>query len=309
MTLNQAKKNSPFFPEIVGKSLAITEIKNWIHQVADTDENILILGEPGCGKKVVARYIHAVSKRQHMPFLTPNIDNIRSISENSFLFLDQICDMTLSMQIKFLRMLQEKKQSNIRIIATSNKNLEKELRLGNFKEDLYYRLQAASIHIPPLRERIEDLPELISSLSEKFNHPIRFSNEALKCLKSYSWPGNITELSNLIERLSLTYSDKEISLNNLPQASLRKNNFDKVVLANTSYAKSAEQSPAIGYLPTEGIDLKEVLVKMEINYIQQALSMTNGVVTHAAEKLKIRRTTLVEKMKKYQIFQNKKLSI
>jgi sigma-54 specific flagellar transcriptional regulator A len=375
MSLNSTKQTTStseeemdlFLPEIAGTSTSISKIKNLIYQVANTDVNILILGESGTGKEVVARNIHGLSKKAHTPFVALNCGAIPSelleselfghekgaftgaittrigrfeLAENGTLFLDEIGDMPLAMQIKLLRVLQEKKfervgsnksiNSNVRIIAATNKNLEKAIQQGLFREDLYYRLHVFPIEMPPLRERIEDLADLINSISQKLNYQINFSTEAINWLKGYSWPGNIRELSNLIERLSITHANKEILVEHLPEKyikihpdvtpeetngiyhqSLLNPDFDRVVLANTHYTKTTEAHvmqmiatghfPSSANLPIEGIDLKELLVNLEVAYIKQALAMTNGVVAHAASKLNIRRTTLVEKMKKYQV--------
>ncbi len=367
ITSASCEEDNLFLPEIAGNSLAINKIKNLIHQVANTDVSILILGESGTGKEVVARNIHGISKKAHTPFVALNCGAIPSelleselfghekgaftgaittrigrfeLAENGTLFLDEIGDMPLSMQIKLLRVLQEKKfervgsnksiHANVRIIAATNKNLEKAIQQGLFREDLYYRLHVFPIDMPPLKERMEDLPDLIYSISQKLNYQIQFSTETINWLKNYAWPGNIRELSNLIERLSITHADKEILIDDLPEKYLRtqpetfheemsgifhqsllNSDFDRVVMANTQYAKSTEhhvmQMIAAGHfphsanLPIEGIDLKNLLVNLEVTYIKQALSMTNGVVAHAACKLNMRRTTLVEKMRKHQL--------
>lgn len=361
------EKEDTFLPEIAGESFAIAKIKNMIHQVADTEVNILILGESGTGKEVVARNIHGLSKMAHKPFVALNCGAIPSelleselfghekgaftgaittrigrfeLAENGTLFLDEIGDMPLTMQIKLLRVLQERKfervgsnksiQANVRIIAATNKNLENAIQLGLFREDLYYRLHVFPIDMPPLKARIEDLPDLINSISRKLNYQIQFSTETINWLKNYTWPGNIRELSNLIERLSITHPNKMIMVEDLPERYLKKqpelsheemngvfhqsvlnSDFDRVVMANAHYSKSTENNimqmiasgnfPHSANLPIEGIDLKSLLINLEVTYIKQALSMTNGVVAHAASKLNMRRTTLVEKMRKYQV--------
>lgn len=365
--INSSFEEETFLPEISGKSDSINKIKNLIYQVADTDVNVLILGESGTGKEVVARNIHGLSKKSSTPFVAINCGAIPSelleselfghekgaftgaittrigrfeLAENGTLFLDEIGDMPLAMQIKLLRVLQEKKfervgsnksiDSNVRIIAATNKNLEKAILQGLFREDLYYRLHVFPIEMPPLKNRIEDLPDLILSVSQKLNCQIRFSEETIQLLKNYSWPGNIRELSNLIERLSITHPSREIAIDDLPikylqtiteQHSDEGNgvfhhntghaDFDRVVIANSHYTKLAESNimqmiatghfPNTADLPAEGIDLKNLLVNLELTYIKQALAMTNGVVAHAAGKLNMRRTTLVEKMRKYKI--------
>lgn len=367
------KKNSPnqekidmVLPEISGNSVAITKIKNLIHQVANTEVNILILGESGTGKEVVARNIHDVSQKSNRPFVALNCGAIPSelleselfghekgaftgaittrigrfeLAEKGTLFLDEIGDMPLAMQIKLLRVLQEKRfervgsnksiQTNVRIIAATNKNLEKAIQEGLFREDLYYRLHVFPIEMPALRDRREDIPDLVNSISQKLNQPINFSKEVMNCFHYYDWPGNIRELSNIIERLSITHSNQEIMVEHLPEKYLIKTNliktnslyhqsvihsdFDSIVLTKTNSGKPTEwhnnimQMIAGGHFPDtanlsiEGIDLKKLLVNLEVTYITQALAMTNGIVAHAASKLKMRRTTLVEKIRKYQL--------
>ncbi len=367
------KKNSPnqekidmVLPEISGNSVAITKIKNLIHQVANTEVNILILGESGTGKEVVARNIHDFSQKSNRPFVALNCGAIPSelleselfghekgaftgaittrigrfeLAEKGTLFLDEIGDMPLAMQIKLLRVLQEKRfervgsnksiQTNVRIIAATNKNLEKAIQEGLFREDLYYRLHVFPIEMPALRDRREDIPDLVNSISQKLNQPINFSKEVMNCFHYYDWPGNIRELSNIIERLSITHSNQEIMVEHLPEKYLIKTNliktnslyhqsvihsdFDSIVLTKTNSGKPTEwhnnimQMIAGGHFPDtanlsiEGIDLKKLLVNLEVTYITQALAMTNGIVAHAASKLKMRRTTLVEKIRKYQL--------
>lgn len=365
--IHSASEEDSFLPEIAGNSESINKIKNLINQVANTDVNVLILGESGTGKEVVARNIHGLSKKAHTPFVAINCGAIPSelleselfghekgaftgaittrigrfeLAENGTLFLDEIGDMPIAMQIKLLRVLQEKKfervgsnksiYSNVRIIAATNKNLEKAILQGLFREDLYYRLHVFPIEMPSLKSRIEDLSDLIYSISQRLNCQIQFSEDTIQLLKNHPWPGNIRELSNLIERLSITHATREITIEDLPEKYLQTfpeqnsdevngiyhqnlghGHFDRVVIASTNYAKLAEnnmmqmiatgQFPNSANLPTEGIDLKNLLVNLELTYIKQALAMTNGVVAHAASKLNMRRTTLVEKMRKYKI--------
>lgn len=365
--INSVSTSDEFLPEIAGKSDSINKIKSLIHQVADTDVNVLILGESGTGKEVVARNIHGLSKKSHTPFVAINCGAIPSelleselfghekgaftgaittrigrfeLAENGTLFLDEIGDMPLAMQIKLLRVLQEKKfervgsnksiSSNVRIIAATNKDLEKAISQGLFREDLYYRLHVFPIEMPPLKNRIEDLPDLIHSILEKLNCQVKFSEESIQLLKNYPWPGNIRELSNLIERLAITHPEKVITLDDMPEKyiqivsekntdngngvyhqNLGHGDFDRVVIANSNYTKLTENNimqmiatghfPPSANLPIEGIDLKNLLVNLELTYIKQALTMSNGVVAHAAGKLNMRRTTLVEKMRKYKL--------
>jgi len=231
------------------------------------------------------------------------------LANNGTLFLDEIGDMPLAMQVKLLRVLQEKVftkvgsnkmiTSSVRIIAATNKNLEQAIEDGTFREDLFYRLNVFPIYMPPLRERSEDIPHLIHDLvlgfEKQFEATISLTDDVLIALRQNNWLGNIRELSNLIERLFVLYPNETITLNKIPQkyqnntaASERLQQFSQVIIQNSVDL-------------TQNIDLKAVITKLETDYISEALKMSNGVVSHAAQKLGLRRTTLVEKMRKYHI--------
>lgn len=231
--------------QIIGQSAAMQHVREMIERVAPTDARILICGESGTGKELVARAIHQKSKRANAAFVEVNCAAIPSeliesqlfghekgsftsaiktrkgdfeLADNGTLFLDEIGDMSLSAQAKVLRALQENKivrvggekeiPVNVRVIAATNKNLEEEIRKGNFREDLYHRLSVIIIHVPPLRERLDDIPLLVDYFTEEISQSEgkpkpQFDREAIKQLQSYPWTGNIRELRNVVERLHI----------------------------------------------------------------------------------------------------------
>lgn len=236
------------------------------------------------------------------------------------MFLDEIGDLPLNMQVKLLRVLQERTfervggtktmKTNIRIIAATHKDLEKMVEEGTFREDLYYRLNVFPIEMPPLRERREDIPlllnELISRLEYEKRGSIRFNSAAIMSLCRHEWHGNVRELANLVERLAILHPYGVIGLNELPKK------FRHVDDSDESEERVEDAMPIVSdaglvgldspaLLPVNGIDLKDYLTNLERSLIQQALDDANGVVARAAEKLRIRRTTLVEKMRKYSL--------
>ncbi|SDH39860.1 sigma-54 specific transcriptional regulator, flagellar regulatory protein A [Pseudomonas panipatensis] len=336
------------FRSLVGTSRAIQQVRQMMQQVADTDASVLILGESGTGKEVVARNLHYHSKRREAPFVPVNCGAIPAelleselfghekgaftgaitsragrfeLANGGTLFLDEIGDMPLPMQVKLLRVLQERtfervgsnktQNVDVRIIAATHKNLEKMIEGGSFREDLYYRLNVFPIEMAPLRERVEDIPLLMNELISRMEHEkrgsIRFNSAAIMSLCRHDWPGNVRELANLVERLAIMHPYGVIGVGELPKkfrhvddedeqlaSSLREELEERAVIAA---GLPGLDSPAM--LPVEGIDLKDYLANLEQGLIQQALDDANGVVARAAERLRIRRTTLVEKMRKY----------
>jgi len=240
--------------DMIGSSEPMNRIKDMIAKVAPTDARVLILGQNGSGKELVARNIHAQSKRSSMPFIEVNCAAIPSElieselfghekgsftsaikqhkgkfeqADGGTLFLDEIGDMSLAAQAKVLRVLQERKLSrvgsdkdievNVRVIAATNKNLQKEIAEGNFREDLYHRLSVIVINVPCLNDRRDDIPVLINHFMKKYTESTRprsFSKEAIELLKKKDWPGNIRELDNVVDRL-LILGDEEISAQNV----------------------------------------------------------------------------------------------
>ena len=318
-----------------GKSAAMRTAQRLIRLVAPFDASVLILGESGTGKEMVARHIHELSGRTAHPFVPVNCGAIPAelleselfghekgaftgalstrvgrfeFAEGGTLFLDEIGDMSLQMQVKLLRVLQERSfervgsnrtlHCNVRIIAATHRNLEAAISEGCFREDLYYRLNVFPLQLPPLRERREDLPTLIEHLVGRLARGgaarIRFENDALQCLARCAWPGNVRELANLLERLAILYPGRSIGAADLP---------DRYRHAPPGAAAPAACSAGRGIdaLPQGGIDLKDHLSAIEVGLIRQALEEADGTVAEAARLLKIRRTTLVEKLRKYRL--------
>lgn len=323
-------ENDDLVNELVGESSAIKHIRTMIRQVASCDSNILILGESGTGKEVVASCIHHYSKRKNMPFVPINCGAIPSelmeselfghekgaftgaaskrvgrfeISNNGTIFLDEIGDMPLSMQVKLLRVLQERKiervgsttshDIDVRVIAATNKNLEEMIRHNLFREDLFYRLNVIPIIVPSLHQRLDDIPLLADSLIHKLNKRIHtnseFTSDAIQALKLHTWPGNIRELANFLERMVVLYSDRVIT-------------HIEIGEELTRHKPTQTTQPLLFNINDfEKFNLKEYLTNVEHQVIQQALEKANGIVSYAAEYLNLRRTTLVEKMKKYNL--------
>ncbi len=333
------------FRSLVGTSRAVQTVRKMIQQVANSDANVLILGESGTGKEVVARNLHYYSSRRDHAFVPVNCGAIPGdlleselfghekgaftgaissrqgrfeLAEGGTLFLDEIGDMTLNMQVKLLRVLQERTfervgsnksiTANVRIIAATHRNLEEAIVEGNFREDLFYRINVFPIEMPPLRERAEDVPLLVNELIRRIEHEkrgsVRLTQGAILALCQYNWPGNVRELANLIERLAILYPFGVVDIGDMPE----KFQTD-VVRAEPSLANSDVADPypqplqyALDHeprLPRGGLDLKEHLSSLEVGFIRQALDDANGVVAQAAKRLGMRRTTLVEKLRKY----------
>lgn len=247
------------------------------------------------------------------------------LAEGGTLFLDEIGDMPLNMQVKILRVLQEHTfervgsnktmKANVRIVAATHKNLEQMIEEGTFREDLYYRLNVFPIEMPSLRDRVEDLPlllnELISRLENEKRGSIRFNSAAIMSLCRHDWHGNVRELANLVERLAILHPYGVVGLNELPKKFRHLEGSDDdftpppvADVTQTEGGLAGIDSPAL--LPVNGLDLREYLQDLESSLIQQALDDANGVVARAAEKLNIRRTTLVEKMRKYNLVRREK---
>ena len=330
------------FRSLVGNSRAIREIRRLIDQVADSDANVMILGESGTGKEVVARNLHYHSARRDKPFVPVNCGAIPpdlleselfghekgaftgaissrqgrfEMANGGTLFLDEIGDMPLSMQVKLLRVIQERVfervgsnksiEANVRIVAATHRNLEDEIKAGRFREDLYYRLNVFPIEMPPLRERVEDISllieELITRMEYEHRGSVRLTQNAIAALCQYKWLGNVRELSNLIERLIIMYPNGVVDLRDLPEKFRRDLPVAELPesSATATPALSTQAIDAPVRIPAGGLDLKEHLTNLESSLIKQALDDADGVVAHAAKRLNMRRTTLVEKMRKY----------
>lgn len=243
------------------------------------------------------------------------------LANGGTLFLDEIGDMPLPMQVKLLSVLQERtfervgsnktQSADVRIIAATHKNLESMIEVGAFREDLYYRLNVFPIEMAPLRERVEDIPLLMNELISRMEHEkrgsIRFNSGAIMSLCRHAWPGNVRELANMVERMAIMHPYGVIGVAELPKKFRYVDDEDEN-LVDTLFSdmeervainNSTQDFSATAMLPPEGLDLKDYLGGLEQGLIQQALDDANGIVARAAERLRIRRTTLVEKMRKY----------
>jgi sigma-54 specific flagellar transcriptional regulator A len=245
------------------------------------------------------------------------------MAEGGTLFLDEIGDMPIAMQVELLRVLQERTfervgsnktiHCDVRIIAATHRHLEEEIKANRFREDLFYRLNVFPIVMSPLRERAEDIPLLVNDIVACMEiggrGSVRFTDAALAALMQYDWPGNIRELSNLIERMAIIYPNEQVDAINLPEKfqpycppAPSPSVAPAIVDAPEKKAANDNGEPAaLTSLPEQGIDLKEYLSAVEDNLIRQALAECNGVVAHAAKRLNMRRTTLVEKLRKYDL--------
>ncbi|MRI32403.1 sigma-54-dependent Fis family transcriptional regulator [Endozoicomonas sp. OPT23] len=333
------------FKGLVGKSDRMRKVRADMAQVADSDVNVMVTGESGTGKELVARNLHEHSSRRDMPFVPVNCGAIPNelleselfghekgsftgavqtrigrfeLAQGGTLFLDEIGDMPLHMQVKLLRVLQERTIErvggseqvpvDVRIIAATHKNLAEMIEAGEFREDLYYRLNVFPIEMPALRERPEDIPlilnELVSAMEKQNRGSIRLSSAAILSLCRHEWPGNVREMSNLLERLAIMFPYGVVGVQDLPQNFRHMDAIgddDGVAELFPDSIQPAGQGKVddLAILPVGGINLKEFLTRLEKSLIQQALSDCNSVVARAADKLQIRRTTLVEKMRKY----------
>ena len=365
------------FRSLVGRSDPIQRVRHMMGQVANTEVSVLITGESGTGKEVVARNLHLHSARADKPFVPINCGAIPrelleselfghekgaftgaissrvgrfELADGGTLFLDEIGDMPLTMQVKLLRVLQERSfervggvktiQTDVRILAATHKDLEKMIDEGEFRQDLFYRINVFPIEMPSLRERATDVPlllnELITAMEAEGRGSVRFNSGAIASLCRHNWPGNVRELANLVERMAILHphgivgledlpkkflhlSDQEINEASLSATSLSQNSPSEnsstaaqsvvPIQGLSSSVSSSSGSGSPGFLPPEGgsllplhgLDLKEYLANLEKDLIEQALDDSGGVVARAADRLHIRRTTLVEKMRKYQL--------
>jgi len=305
------------FENIIGTSLEMKEIFHLIEQVAPTDSTVLIVGETGTGKELIARAIHNKSLRKDKNFVPVNCAAIPDtlieselfghvkgaftgalkdrtgkfqLAHRGTIFLDEIGDLNYEVQAKLLRTLQEHEiervgksrpvKVDVRIIAATNRNLEKLINEKKFREDLYYRINVIPVSIPPLRERKSDIPLLLEHFNRKIapQKIFTFSEEALEIMKNYNWPGNIRELENLVERFAVLHHEGEIKAEDLP-------------LSRTKISGQGASFDFIG----EGMSLEE----LEKNAIRAALEKSRGNQSEAARLLKIPRHVLVYRMKKY----------
>ena len=316
---------------IIGRSAKMRTIFDLIQTVAPQSSRVLITGESGTGKELVARAIHENSARAQSPFITINCgafpetlleselfgymkgaftganenrQGLFQAAHGGTLFMDEIGNMSLTMQVKLYRVLQEGKvrplgsteetDVDVRVIAATNKEFEKEIEEGRFREDLYYRLSVIPMHLPSLRERREDIPLLARHFLEHFakamEKPIRgISFEAMRRLETYDWPGNVRELENTMERAVALEAGNEISLGVLPG---RIGGYESPVGAGNDGSLS---------MPVDGLDFEKQMAEMERRYLQTALEAAGGVRTRAAELLKITYRSFRHYAKKHNI--------
>jgi DNA-binding NtrC family response regulator len=313
------------FSNIIGSSPAMKLVFERMSRIVKTDSTVLITGESGTGKELVARALHFNGPRKDRAFIAVNCSAIpETLMESELfghvrgsftgavkdkagkfeaanhgtIFLDEIGTMPLHLQTKLLRVLQEQElvrvgsntavKLDVRVISATNLDLEQQVRLGNFRDDLYYRLNVIPLHLPPLRERMQDIMPLVAAFLEKYcqqmGRPLMtISRKALETLERHSWPGNVRELENLVERLVALTEGEVIRQEDLP-------------------ATMNEQSALSGDIRLEltdsGLDLMDVIARIERSLIGQALERSAGVKAQAAQLLGLNRTTLVEKMKR-----------
>ena len=316
---------------IIGQSVRMRELFFLIQTVAPQPSRVLITGESGTGKELVARAIHEHSPRAKAPFITINCSafpetlleselfgymkgaftganenrqGLFQAAHGGTLFLDEIADMSLAMQVKLFRVLQEMRvrplgsseeiEVDVRVIAATNKDLEREIAEGRFREDLFYRISVIPIHLPPLRERREDIALLARAFLERFGKAmdkrvVGFAPDALTILERYDWPGNVRELENTIERAVALEAGELISVGVLPE---------KVRGAATAPRNGAGGSIE---LPPEGLDFQARIQELERAYLRAALDRTGGVGTRAAQLLKLSYRSFRHLAKKYNV--------
>ena len=348
---------------ILGNSLAITDMKKLVEMVSRANTTVLIQGETGSGKELVAEALHVASGRKggnisvncaaipselleselfgHEKGAFTGADRARpgrfEQADSGTIFLDEIGDMPLSLQSKLLRVLEGRKVQRVgsskeievdfRLVCATHQDLEKKVEKGEFRADLYYRINVFPIEVPTLAMRSVDVPILIKGIIEKIKFSgqainVNFSEEALKVLSNYSWPGNVRELRNVIERASVLFNERLISGDNVKDNLLRlkvpdpDEEQDELWAASTNLKEEKEETVddeesnlpipkpehyKDWFLYFDKMDLRKHLSEIEIVMIEAALEKTDGMVSQASDALKLRRTTLIEKMKKYGI--------
>lgn len=315
---------------LIGKSSVMLQVFDLAMKLAKSTATVLIGGESGTGKEMIARTIHDLSPRAQRPFVPVNCGAIPEdlleselfghtrgaftgagsarqgrfqLAHGGTLFLDEVGEMSPKLQVKLLRVLQEQEfepvgsdksiRVDVRVIAATNRDLQVAVKEGRFRGDLFYRLHVLPLHLPPLRERHDDIATLLAHFlrlhSRKKDRIVdKIEPDALSCLQQYSWPGNVRELENLVERLVVLNDDGVIRILDLP---------DYVRDYTESSRKEKSLLPSLS-LPVEGVDLDGLLQELENDFILQALSRTRGNKTLAAELLRVNRTTLIERMRK-----------
>lgn len=345
---------------IIGESTTLADVFRILAKVAPTDSTVLVTGESGTGKELLVRALHAQSQRAGQPLVPINCGAIpkelleselfghekgafthaiRSrpgrfeMADGGTVFLDEIGEMELSLQVKILRVLQEReiervggtgpRKVDVRIVAATNRNLEAEVEAGRFREDLYYRLNVIPLHLPPLRERGNDILQLAETFLQRFcerkaRPPLRLTPDTRRVLVAYPWPGNVRELENFMERLSILVDGDRIEVNDLPgkirdavgvvdslPSVASPSPLPVAVPAEAVPGASPCEMPRAGFvwpvlsdMQRHGMGLKEFLDAIEDRLLDEALHLSEGVKNQAAEILGIKRTTLIEKLKK-----------
>lgn len=336
MQLHAVARDDRRQQRLIGEGPTMQRLREQIRAVAPYKTNILITGESGTGKEAVARTIHESGPRAEHPWVALNCSAIpRDLMESELfgyvkgaftgavqnrlgrleqanggtLFLDEIADLDLELQAKLLRVLQEREFSpvgsdaihrvDVRIIAATNRNLHELVQASTFREDLLYRLDVYNLHVPPLRERVEDIPLLangfLASLRAEMDKPVtEISKDAMTALGNYTWPGNVRELRNAIERSLLTCRGNTIQLEDLPEK------------VHERSLQPADASVSLGEISQTGLD--EWLISAERNLIVQALDECDGVQVNAARLLGISERSLWHRLKKLEIQVNKKVT-
>lgn len=325
MTQTLAEQYGPH--KLVGNSRSIREVLQVVSKVAPSKSTVLVTGESGTGKELIAKAIHYSSPRREGPFISINCMSLSpgvleselfghekgsftgatamkkgrfELADGGTLFLDEVGELSQELQVKLLRVLQEKAfervggsktiHADIRLVAATNKELKQAVEKGEFREDLYYRLNVVGIHLPPLRERREDIPLLVAHFMQKLSSENqqelkKFAPEALEYLTAYEWPGNVRQLENVVERCMVLASREEIGVEDLP---------------SEIKDEEAQFKSAVDLLPVE-LELSGTLEKIEAALIRRALVKSNFVQVKAAELLNISKSLLQYKLKKYNI--------
>lgn len=321
--LREKVQSSYRLENIIGKSPRMQDLFRLIPKVAQSNTSVLITGESGCGKELVSAALHNLSPRKHKNFVTINCatfpeglleselfghvkgaftgalynkEGLFEIAHEGTIFLDEIGEMPFALQSKLLRVLENGMfrrvggvsdvKVDVRVLSATNRDLSEALSSGAFREDLYYRLNVVPVHIPPLRERTEDIPLLLDHFLSKFSENTRkFSPEALRLLINYPWKGNVRELENMVERMVLLTEREMILPEDLPEEVCRSN-------------EALKNLPAFG---EEGVDLEEVIARIEKDYLLKALAKSNGVKTDAAKLLNLTFRSFRHRLYKYGI--------
>ena len=333
---------------IIGESLPIREVFDVVERAAGSQSTVMIYGESGTGKELIARALHIKSPRASKPFIAVNCGAIPhelleselfgyekgsftgaintrigrlELANQGTIFLDEIGDMPTSLQVKLLRVLAEREIDrlgstkptpiDIRVITATHRNLEESMRAGKFREDLFYRLNIIPINLPPLRERKTDIPLLANHFLKQLNGTAEsktISDEAMRFLVNYSWPGNIRELANFVERMLVLSISSTITPRDLPEKVIGNISKEKWQPLHEEeegnpaqmLQQSLKQSFHVG-IPEDGINLKKTVEEFEKELLLEALEKTGWIKNKAANLLGLNRTTLVEKLKKLQI--------